>query len=189
MFFFLFFLYLIFFSAAIRECDEEDEKKFENRYAIHFVSKVHNADQQGRIPLYPSAGDSKGKPRVWFHLSTSVDSTDPSEKSFFRNHVQWKELRSYKVIIPWKELRQSVKEQSRNIKVRPSDGSIAIEGTDPIWVKNAKIETEFYWYQDRIGFKYILQYLVGINILSYIFYIIYFSDQYFYKLRKILAKR
>ncbi|WP_337035167.1 hypothetical protein [Paenibacillus illinoisensis] len=155
--FFILISVLFFMVPNTRELVDEEESELETKYVIHFFSDSRDIDQHGRFQLTSKTGYS-GK-EIWFHQSISDVKLDPCEKSFFRNHIQWRKLSSYKVSIPWSELRRAVKEESGSIHVRPSDGSIVVKGIDNIMVNHTIVEKEFYWYHDRIALKYVLRYL------------------------------
>ncbi|MGR6125674.1 hypothetical protein [Paenibacillus sp. SER-28] len=110
--------------------------------------------QEGEFLVFASKENEK----TWFHLSQKNNDTESRLMSFFRNHVQWLELVSYKVIVPISEV------EIENIYIRKPEFSVCIVG--PLKVR-AKVETKFNWHNDRLhlGFALRYYYMYVINII------------------------
>ncbi|WP_283657182.1 hypothetical protein [Paenibacillus sp. RC343] len=101
---------------------------------------------------------SKEKEKTWFHLSQKNNNTESRLMSFFRNHAQWLELESYKVIVPISEV------EIESMYIRKPELSVCIVG--PLKVR-AKVETKFNWHNDRLHLGFALRnyHLYIINII------------------------
>lgn len=142
----------------IRPINEEEYKSIQGKNLIHYTD-FFNTDQfnkykkTGSIELIGNASaranyrmryKDKTKKFVWFHLEGSLKEGEPEFNSFIENHITEGIKREYKIII-------KVENFSReNLFINPVNKNILVLGDV---LTKGRVETDFYWYNDKIYFK------------------------------------
>ncbi|MFA8440100.1 hypothetical protein [Pueribacillus sp. YX66] len=157
--FIYFFVQLLFRNYYdIRPLTDKEWNELSENNAIHYTSLSPEKTEKNEYTLKANpdkqttkylTNEFRGRKFVWFHLSDSKFSEEPTMRSFHNAHYLEGNPRPYKYVLPIHSL---PRDKTYIIK---SAGYILVEGD--VTSNSFKLLTNFKWYNDKIYFRYIFR--------------------------------